>query len=176
MGPVVSRAQQQKVLDYIRLGKEEGATVAAQSPVPDDPALAKGFYVPATFFSGVSREMRIANEEIFGPVVTAIPFDTYEEAISIANQTEYGLVAGVYTSNMDRAFRASREIDAGIVFPNNYYRMFLGTPFGGAKHSGHGREHCIQTLHEYSRVKSIRFPSGIGAIPTMRTVSEVFGD
>lgn len=174
VGPVVSRAQQKKVLGYIQIGKEEGATIAAQSGLPTDPALKDGFYVPATLMTNVTRNMRVATEEMFGPIQTVTVFDTYEEAISIANESEYGLVAGVYSGDMSQAFRASRDIEAGIVFVNNYYRMFLGTPFGGTKHSGFGREHCIETLYEFCHVKSIRFPSGFGTIPSWRAIKDVF--
>jgi acyl-CoA reductase-like NAD-dependent aldehyde dehydrogenase len=177
VGPLVTKAQQQRVLDYIRIGQEEGATIVAQAALPSDPALANGYFVAPTLFSGVTRSMRIATEEIFGPVVTVTAFDSYDEAISITNESEYGLVCGVYTADMNRAFRASREIDAGVVFLNNYNRTFLGTPFGGAKHSGYGREHSIQTLHEYGRAKSIRFPSGRSKLPTRWIgVSDIFGE
>ncbi len=175
VGPVVTRAQQRRVIDYIRIGQDEGAAIAAQADLPDDPGLAHGFYVPPTLLTGVARGMRIAREEMFGPVVTVTAFDTEEEAISIANDSEYGLVAGVYTNDMERGLRAARAIDAGVIFLNNYHRMFLGTPFGGAKQSGYGREHCIQTLHEFGRAKSIRFPSGLGKPPTWRGVTDIFG-
>ena len=176
IAPLVSRGQQHKVLNHIEIGKSEGAVIAAQSPTPRAPELKDGFYVPATLFRDVTRDMRIVNEEISGPVVALIPFDTYEEAISIANQTEYGLVAGVYTKDMNKAFRAAREIEVGIVFINNYYRNVFGTPLGGAKHSGYGREHCIQTIQEFGQIKSIRFPSGLGVIPSLSTFSEILGE
>jgi acyl-CoA reductase-like NAD-dependent aldehyde dehydrogenase len=138
--------------------------------------LANGFYVAPTLFTGVTRDMRIAREEMFGPIVTVTAFDTQAEAISIANESEYGLVCGVYTKDTERGFRVAREIDVGVVFLNNYHRLFLGTPFGGAKHSGYGREHCIETLQEFGRAKSIRFPSGLGKVPTWRGVTDIFGE
>lgn len=176
VGPVVTRAQQERVLDYIRIGREEGAEVAAQAPLPDDPALAEGYYVPPTLFTGVARDMRVAVEEIFGPVVTVTPFDTEEEAISIANESEYGLMCGIYSGDSERAFRTARGIDVGMVLVNNYFRGVLGTPFGGIKHSGYGREHYIDTLKEFSSVKMIRFPSGFGEVPSWRGVRDIFGD
>jgi acyl-CoA reductase-like NAD-dependent aldehyde dehydrogenase len=176
VGPVITKVQQQKVLDYIRIGQEEGATIVAQAPLPEDPRLVNGFYVPPTLFTGVTRDMRIAREEVFGPVVSVTGFESEQEAIAITNESEYGLVAGVYTRDMERAFRLSRAIDAGIVFLNNFHRLFLGTPFGGAKHSGHGREHSIETLHEFGRSKCIRYPSGLGKVPSWRGVTDVFGE
>jgi acyl-CoA reductase-like NAD-dependent aldehyde dehydrogenase len=174
VGPVVTKAQQRKVLDYIRLGEAEGAKVTAQAQLPSDPALAGGFFVPPTLFTGVTRDMRIATEEIFGPVVTVTVFDTEDEAVSIANQPEYGLLAAVYTRDSERAFRTARRLDSGMVLINNYFRGMLGTPFGGTKHSGYGREHAIATLQEFGYTKMIRFPSGTGTIPTWRGVTDVY--
>ena len=174
VGPVVTKAQQQKVLDYIRIGEHEGAKIVAQAPLPADPALAGGFFVPPTLFTGVTRDMRIATEEIFGPVVTVTAFDTEDEAVAIANEPEYGLLAAVYTRDSERAFRTARRLDSGMVLINNYFRGMLGTPFGGTKHSGYGREHAIQTLQEFGYTKMIRFPSGTGTIPTWRGVTDIY--
>jgi acyl-CoA reductase-like NAD-dependent aldehyde dehydrogenase len=165
VGPLVSRQQQRRVLDYIELGKEEGAVVAAQGKLPEDPRLANGFYVPPTLFTGVRPDMRIAREEIFGPVTCVIPFADEEEAVSIANGTDYGLVAAIYTGSQERAERVARRIDAGMIYVNNYFRGGVGAPFGGTKASGFGREHCIQTLYEYGWLKTVRVPSGMGQIP-----------
>jgi acyl-CoA reductase-like NAD-dependent aldehyde dehydrogenase len=174
IGPVVSKAQQQKVLDYIRIGEAEGAKIAAQAALPADPALAGGFFVPPTLFTGVTRDMRIATEEIFGPVVTVTAFDSEDEAVAIANETEYGLLAGIYTRDSERAFRTARRLDVGMVVINNYFRGVL-SPFGGTKHSGYGREHAIQTLQEFGYTKMIQFPSGTGSISTWRGVTDVYG-
>lgn len=165
VGPLVSPAQRQRVLDYLRIGVEEGATIAAQAPLPTDPDLADGFYVPPTLFTGVTPGMRIAQEEIFGPVVCVIPFRDEAEAVRIANGTEFGLVAGVFTRDSERAMRVSRELRAGIVFVNHYNRSFTGTPFGGVGASGYGREHALETLQEYSFARSLRLPSGREEIP-----------
>ena len=175
VGPLVSGAQQRKVLDYIRIGQDEGATLAAQAALPDDPTLSDGFYAPATLLTGVTRRMRVATEEIFGPVVTVTAFETEDEAVSIANESEYGLMCGIYTGDMQRALRAARRIDVGMVFVNNYFRGIMGTPFGGVKHSGFGREHSIETLKEFSSAKMIRFPSGLGTVPSWRAVTDIFG-
>jgi acyl-CoA reductase-like NAD-dependent aldehyde dehydrogenase len=164
VGPLVTRQQQQRVLEYIEIGKKEGAVIAAQGALPDDPRLADGFWVAPTLFTKVRPDMRIAQEEIFGPVTCVIPFDTPEEAVAIANGTDYGLVAGVYTRDHDLAMRTARQIEAGIIYVNNYFRGGIGGPFGGTKASGFGREHSIETLYEYGRSKAVREPSGIGQI------------
>jgi acyl-CoA reductase-like NAD-dependent aldehyde dehydrogenase len=175
VGPTVSRVQQRKVLEYIRIGKEEGATVAAEGRLPDDPQLAEGFFVAPTLFTQVTRDMRIAREEIFGPVQTVTRFDSEDEAVSIANESEYGLMCGIYSADSQRALRVARRIEAGMVLVNNYFRGVLGTPFGGVKHSGYGREHYIDTLKDYAQAKMVRVPSGFGKIPSWRAVEEIFG-
>lgn len=174
VGPLITRAHQQKVLDYLSIGVAEGAKIEAQAPLPKDPALQKGFFVPPTLLTNVTRTMRVAQEEMFGPLVTVNAFDTYDEAISIANEPVYGLVSAIFSRDTTKALRAAREIDVGMVFINNYSRTALGTPFGGAKHSGYGREHCIETLREYSRPKTIRIPTGRAPVPEWRKVGELF--
>ena len=176
VGPLVSRAQQRRVLGYIDLGVSEGATIAAQAELPDDPALADGFWVAPTLFSGVRPDMRIAVEEIFGPVVVVIPFDTEQEAVEIANGTPFGLVAGVYTADMERAMRVSQQLEVGAVFLNNYDRATLGSPFGGTKHSGYGREHTRETLAEFSYTRTVRIPTGTAAFPRWPALDEVLPD
>jgi acyl-CoA reductase-like NAD-dependent aldehyde dehydrogenase len=173
VGPLITPAQRDRVLSYLEIGVAEGATIAAQGALPDDPDLAGGYYVAPTMFIGVSPEMRIAREEIFGPVICVIPFDDEDEAVAIANGTDYGLIAGVYTADNERALRVSRRIDAGIVFVNNFNRVFVGTPFGGTGHSGFGRVHAPETLREFGRSKSIRLPSGIAAVPRWSAVDDV---
>jgi acyl-CoA reductase-like NAD-dependent aldehyde dehydrogenase len=173
VGPMVTEQQQQRVLDYIRIGKEEGAKIAARGKLPDDPRLKNGYFVPPIVFDDVKNSMRIAQEEIFGPVVTVMTFQDYEEAIHMANETEFGLVAAVYTGDIARANRAAREIDAGIVFINNYNRAFLGSPFGGMKGSGNGREHGLETIREFVTTKAVRMPSGLGEIPVWSAARDV---
>jgi acyl-CoA reductase-like NAD-dependent aldehyde dehydrogenase len=173
VGPLVTAAHKEKVESYLSLGIEEGATIAAQSPLSESVKSSNGFYVAPTLFTDVTPDMRIAREEIFGPVSCVIPFETTDEAISIANDVEYGLVAGVYTRDPIRAQFVSRRIDAGIVFVNNYNRALMGTPFGGTKASGYGREHCIDTLREFGRFKSVRTPNGEGEIPRWPVVDEI---
>ena len=156
VGPLVTRAQQQQVLNYLKIGVAEGATIAAQAPLPDDPQLAAGFFVAPTVLTDVVPRMRVAREEIFGPVVTLTRFADEDEAVRIANSTPFGLVAAVFTQDSDRALRVSRQIKAGAVFVNNYHRISIGTGFGGVGHSGFGREHAQETLAEYGYTKTIR--------------------
>ncbi|OBJ49116.1 aldehyde dehydrogenase family protein [Mycobacterium asiaticum] len=165
VGPLVTQSQQQRVLNYLDIGVAEGAHIAAQAPLPDDPRLADGFYVAPTVFTHVDPDMRVATEEIFGPVVTVLRFDTEEEAVRIANHTQFGLVAGVFTQDTDRALRVSQQIRAGAVFVNNYVRIAVGTGFGGVGHSGFGREHAQETLSEYGYSKTIRLAGNSDDIP-----------
>jgi acyl-CoA reductase-like NAD-dependent aldehyde dehydrogenase len=174
VGPAVSKDQQSKVLEYIAVGKREGK-LAAEGRLPSDPALAGGFFVPPTLLVDVPPTARVFQEEVFGPVVTVTTFDTEEEALAIANSSEYGLFAGVYTRDTQRALRVARRIDVGVVLINNYFRGILGLPFGGTKHSGFGREHTIETLAHFGYRKLIRFPSGAGTWPQWRAVGEIFG-
>jgi acyl-CoA reductase-like NAD-dependent aldehyde dehydrogenase len=176
VGPVVTRTQQQRVLSYIQAGIDEGATIAAQAALPADPDLANGFWVAPTLFTDVTRTMRIAREEIFGPVVTVTRFSDEDEAVAITNESEYGLTSAIYTADSARGFRVARRIEAGMVFINNYFRGVLGTPFGGTKRSGYGREHAIETLREFSYTKMVRFPSGLGTIPAWRAIGDIFGE
>jgi acyl-CoA reductase-like NAD-dependent aldehyde dehydrogenase len=174
VGPVVTKTQQERVLSYIQVGIDEGARIAAQAALPAEPELANGFWVAPTVFADVTRDMRIAREEMFGPVVTVTRFSDEDEAVAITNESEYGLTSVVYTADSARAFRVARRIDAGMVFINNYFRGVLGSPFGGTKHSGHGREHAIETLREFSYTKMVRFPSGLGTIPAWRAIGDIF--
>jgi acyl-CoA reductase-like NAD-dependent aldehyde dehydrogenase len=159
VGPLVTQEQQQQVLEYLKIGEAEGARIAAQAPLSDDPQLADGFYVAPTVLTDVTPDMRVAREEIFGPVVALIRFSDEDEAVRIANDTPFGLVGAVFSENTDRALRVSRQIRAGAVFVNNYHRIAIGTGFGGVGHSGFGREHAQETLAEYGYPKTIRLAS-----------------
>ncbi|KAM0814191.1 putative Aldehyde dehydrogenase domain-containing protein [Seiridium cardinale] len=174
VGPQVSKAQQEKVLGYLEKAKQSKATIAAQGQVTADPAYKNGFFVPATLITDVTRDMYIAQEEMFGALVTVTPFETEEEAIDIVNGSKYGLTSIIFSSNQERCWRYSKKVDVGMVWVNNYLRNVLGTLFGGAKESGYGREHCMETLREWSRAKTVNQPSGFGEIPSWRAVKDIF--
>ena len=154
-GPLCYRAHREKVEEYVELGKEEGATVLAGGGRPDDAELDSGYYVEPTVFGDVDPEMRIAREEVFGPVQFVTTFSTYEEAIEIANGVEYGLTAGVFTTDASRAHRAAADVEAGSIWVNQYFGTVPGTPFGGFKQSGIGRECGKDALAEYTQRKSV---------------------
>jgi acyl-CoA reductase-like NAD-dependent aldehyde dehydrogenase len=124
-GPVVSRARQERVTDWVRIGQQEGATITAQAPLPDDARLAKGFWLPPTLFTGVTRTMPNDIEEIFGSAQRITVFDTEDEAVDIVNDSEYRLVAALYSQDRPKAFRVARRFEAGILHINNYYRASL---------------------------------------------------
>lgn len=172
VGPCVSKQSQQRVLSYIDKGKAEGARLLAQGSLPSDPACNNGFFVPPTLFVDVIRDMSIAREEIFGPVCCVLKFSTEEEAVEVANETAYGLTAIIFSENAKRCHRVSRQLEVGMVWFNNYNRNVVGTPFGGVKDSGYGREHCIETLKEWSRAKTIHQPSGLGEVAQWRAVAD----
>ena len=177
VGPIVSRKQQQSILNHIKIGVEEGATLAAQAPVPTDEEHKDGFWVAPTVFTDVTPDMRIAKEEIFGPVTCIIKFHTYEEAIEIANGTDYGLVCGVYSKDFEKCWQVSKDVDAGSFFINHYHRAsILGAPFGGVKDSGYGRERYIDTLREFGTVKTRKIKTGLAPIPHWFAVDEVLAD
>ena len=153
MGPLVSEDQQREVLDYIETGKSEGATVATGGKVPENKDV--GHFVEPTVFTDVTNDMTIAREEIFGPVLSVISFADREEAIEIANDSPYGLMAGVWTSDLQTAHKVSEYLDYGMVSVNEYPVTQPQTPFGGFKQSGNGREQGTEALHEYTQTKNV---------------------
>ncbi|RJL34483.1 aldehyde dehydrogenase [Bailinhaonella thermotolerans] len=150
IGPLVSSRQRDRVEGYVRLGVQEGAKIAAGGGRPYD----RGWYVEPTVFVNVSNDMRIAREEIFGPVVGVIPFDDEEEAVRIANDSEYGLAGSVWTADVDHGVEVARRIRTGTIGVN-YYNSELCAPFGGFKASGIGREFGPEGIHAYVEYKSI---------------------
>ena len=155
MGPLISAAHRDKVERYLRIGLDEGARLACGGKRPSDPALAKGHFLEPTIFTHVTPSMRIAREEIFGPVLAVIPFDTEDEAVRIANDTEYGLAAGVWTTNLARGHRVARRIRAGILWVNTYHPAYNEMPWGGYKQSGIGRELGLYGIEAYLETKQI---------------------
>jgi gamma-glutamyl-gamma-aminobutyraldehyde dehydrogenase len=160
MGPLVDRESQQRVLGMIESGKKEGATLHFGGGKPQ--GLDAGAYVNPTLFGDVRNEMSIARQEIFGPVASVIPFDGPEEAIHIANDTIYGLAAGIWTRDIDKAFRLIKNIEAGVVWVNSYEDGDMTQPFGGYKQSGQARDKCMESLKSYTQSKSawIRLAAG----------------
>ncbi|MDP9260490.1 MAG: aldehyde dehydrogenase family protein, partial [Actinomycetota bacterium] len=154
MGPVVSAAQRDRVLAYIASARAEGARlVAGGEPVAGVPS--GGYFIAPTAFADVSPTMRIAREEIFGPVVAVLPWDDYDEMLSTVNGVEYGLTASIWTNDIDVALGTARAIDAGYVWINETAKHFWGTPFGGMKASGVGREESVEELVSYCEVKAV---------------------
>ncbi|MFC0439999.1 aldehyde dehydrogenase [Kutzneria buriramensis] len=166
IGAMVDARQQQKVLAYIDTAVGEGAKIAYQGEAPTEERLRDGFWVPPTVLVDVQPHHTVAQEEIFGPVASLMVFDTDDEAVAVANGTSYGLTAAIITTDHFRASRLAERLEAGMIFVNNYLRRsFLGSPFGGVKASGFGRENWAETLHEFVRAKNVRFPSGRQPVP-----------
>jgi aldehyde dehydrogenase (NAD+) len=155
IGPLVSRRQLDKVEGFLRSGRDEGATVVAGGRRLSEGRFAGGNFVEPTVFAGVSDKMQIARDEIFGPVISALPFDTLDEAVKRANATQYGLAAGVFTRDVSKAHILSRSLRAGSVWVNTYHAIDPAVPFGGYKMSGYGREGGAEQLDEYLNTKGV---------------------
>ena len=155
VGPITTRPQHKKVLDYIAVGQQEGATIALGGKPAEVEGSRSGLFVQPSIFTGVSNRMRIAQEEIFGPVLSIIPFKDEDEAVAIANDTIYGLAAGVWTQSIRRAINVSNNVRAGTVWVNTYRAVSYMSPFGGYKNSGIGRESGLHAIDEYLQTKSV---------------------
>jgi len=152
IGPIATRPQYEKILSYIEIAKNEGGQCVLGGQAC---AELGGLFIEPTIFTGIHNNMRIAREEVFGPVLSIIPFKDECEALAIANDTFYGLAAGVWTQNMGRAFRMSNAIEAGTVWVNTYRALGVHMPFGGFKRSGLGRENGIEAVEGYLQTKSV---------------------
>jgi acyl-CoA reductase-like NAD-dependent aldehyde dehydrogenase len=156
MGPQVSMEQLNKIKSYVGIAREEGATVFAGGGQPKlEGAFQKGYFFQPTIFSEVNNSMRVAQEEIFGPVSSVITFDNDDDLLRQANETMYGLSAGIWTSNITRAHRFAKAVKAGVVWINTFNMMNAASPFGGYKQSGYGREMGKHALELYTQVKSV---------------------
>ena len=152
VGPLVSETQFKRVTGYINVGEDEGAQLLTGGP---EKAFKRGYYVKPTVFSKVHNQMRIAQEEIFGPVAALIPFKDEHDAVLQGNDTVYGLGAGIWTRDISRAITVARKLKAGMVWINGYYRGNLGSPFGGYKQSGVGRQGSLHTIQSYTQIKAV---------------------
>lgn len=155
MGTVANEPQFDRILKCIGDAQGEGAVLACGGKPATGHGLGKGLFIEPTIFTGVENRMAIAQEEVFGPVLSVIPFDTEEEAISIANDTKYGLASGVWTTNLSRALRVSRAVHAGTVWVNTYRASSAMAPFGGFKESGFGKERGVAALDEFLHTKNV---------------------
>ncbi|MCK1993256.1 aldehyde dehydrogenase family protein [Peribacillus muralis] len=156
-GATVSKQHMESILHYIESGKEQGARIVAGGERDTTGTNAKGCFVQPTIFADVDNSMKIAQEEIFGPVLCIIPFDTEEEVIQKANDTIYGLGAGLWTDDASRAHRVANQLEAGMVFVNKYGCYDFSSPFGGLKQSGWGKEYAIHSLQAFTKTKAIWF-------------------
>jgi len=154
VGPIVSQRQFERVMGYIDSGKAEGAMLVTGGGKPRDPGLADGFFILPTIFDGVAPAMRIAREEIFGPVMSVMPWDDEEAMLASANGVEYGLTAAIVTNDLRKAMETAERVEAGYVWINSVGR-YLGAPYGGWKQSGIGTEECFDELLSYTQIKNV---------------------
>lgn len=155
-GPVVSKMQYDKIFRYIGYGKEEGAKLV----LGGEKRSTKGYFVDPTIFTDVTPSMKIFQDEIFGPVLSVAKFSTEEEAVRLANDTSYGLGAGLHSNDANQCMRVSNELEAGTVWVNQYNLLYNNVPFGGKKQSGIGRELGSYALEEYTSVKAVQWNFG----------------
>ena len=155
VGPITTRAQYERVKAYFDIARQDGAVAVVGGELIRNDAWGEGWFLPPTIYTGVTSTMRIAREEIFGPVLVVTPFDTEADAIRIANDTDYGLAAGLWTQSLSRAHRVAAAIQAGQIYVNEYMAGGIETPLGGYKNSGYGREKGVEALHHYTQLKCV---------------------
>lgn len=155
MGALASPAQYQRSLEYIEIAKAEGATLVCGGKKPDDPDLKDGYFLEPTVFTNVTPNMRIAQEEVFGPVLSVLKWNDEDALINDVNSTEFGLTASIWTRSLVTAHRAAAKVQAGYVWINDCSSHFIGAPFGGYKRSGIGKEECLEELHEFTQLKNV---------------------
>jgi aldehyde dehydrogenase (NAD+) len=155
MGPVAFKEQLDRIQHYIHIGQQEGAELVCGGKKPDAEELKDGYFIEPTIFTQVDNDMQIARDEIFGPVLSVIPFKDEEELVRQANDTRYGLAAGIWTKDIQKALRVAHALRAGTVWVNSYRTISFNTPFGGYKMSGLGRENGLESIKEYTQVKSV---------------------
>jgi len=155
MGCLASKDQYDKTFRYIDVGKKDGARLAAGGGRPEGASFAKGYFVKPTIFDGVDMSMRIAREEIFGPVLSVFSWEDYDDVVEQANQVDYGLTASIWSRDLQLAYRTAERIEAGYIWINGSSRHFLGVPFGGFKQSGIGREESVEELLSYVQTKAV---------------------
>jgi (Z)-2-((N-methylformamido)methylene)-5-hydroxybutyrolactone dehydrogenase len=151
IGPITTLAQKERILSFIEIAVGEGANIHIGGKSPDGP----GWFIEPTILTQVDNRMRVAREEIFGPVLSVIPFDDEDEAIAVANDSPYGLAAGVWTSDMGKAFRAIERLRVGMIWINSYRAVSYMAPFGGSKRSGLGRENGQEAIYSYLQTKTV---------------------
>lgn len=155
LGPLATTAQLEKVESFVKSATDDGAELVYGGQRPSSPDLSNGWFFTPTIFDKVTNDMYLAQEEVFGPVLGILTFHDDEEAISLANDTDYGLAAGVWTKDIQRAHLVARQLDAGTVWINMYRALSYASPFGGYKNSGHGRELGVEAINEFTQIKSV---------------------
>jgi betaine-aldehyde dehydrogenase len=160
MGSLVSRAQLDKVMGYVAKGLEDGGRLVCGGKQPDDPALKDGFFYEATVFADMQPHMRLAQEEVFGPILSVFKWSDEDALWPQVNGVDFGLTGSIWTQNLNTAHRAARRIHTGYVWLNNASQHFMGAPFGGVKQSGIGREECFTELLEFTYTKNVNLKFG----------------